>query len=155
MASRLAADQFMTTREPTLKTRVGWLSGVGMGMLMLAAGWWGSWLFLRKKEPGRFTLKWFSAMTFSGWVAVLAGWIVTEVGRQPWIVYGLVRTEEIVAGHSGTTVLSTLIGYVVLYLFLLVSYIGALRYLTTRPARSRVLLHDFAGGRRTDAERNY
>ena len=34
-------------------------------------------------------------MTFSGWVATLAGWIVTEIGRQPWLVYGILRTADV------------------------------------------------------------
>jgi cytochrome d ubiquinol oxidase subunit I len=77
-----------------------------------------------------------SAMTFSGWVAVLAGWYVTEIGRQPWIVYDLIRSSEVVAEHGGGTVLSTLIAYCLLYLFLLVSYIAALNYLSGKPIQS-------------------
>jgi len=75
-------------------------------------------------------------MTFSGWVAVVAGWVVAEVGRQPWIIYGQLRVADVVAAHSAGTVLTTLLTYVLLYVFLLVSYIYALRYLATKPARS-------------------
>ena len=48
-------------------------------------------------------------MTFSGWAATLAGWYVTEIGRQPWLVYGLMTVEEALADHSGGMVLSTLV----------------------------------------------
>ena len=74
-------------------------------------------------------------MTFSGWVATLAGWWVTEIGRQPWIVYGLVRTADVVAQHPSPMLLSTLIAYLLLYLLLLVSYIGVLKYMAEHPAQ--------------------
>ncbi len=80
-------------------------------------------------------------MTFSGWVAVLAGWFVTEIGRQPWIVYNLIRTGEVVAEHSAGMLLSTLVAYLALYLFLMVSYIGALLYLSSKQAPSVDNLH--------------
>lgn len=75
-------------------------------------------------------------MTYSGWVAVLAGWYVNEIGRQPWLVYGVLKSEDVVAGHSAGMMMSTLIAYLLLYGFLLVSYIFTLRYLATIPARS-------------------
>ena len=71
-------------------------------------------------------------MTFSGWVAVLAGWYVTEVGRQPWIVQGLLSVSDVVADHPAATVLTTLIGYLLLYVFIMTSYIAALRHLARR-----------------------
>ena len=55
-----------------------------------------------------------SWMTFSGWVATLAGWYVTEIGRQPWIVYGLLRTADVVAPHPATVVGATLLAYALL-----------------------------------------
>lgn len=73
---------------------------------------------------------------FSGWVAVVAGWYVTEIGRQPWIVDGVLRTADVVADHASATLTGTLLGYVALYVFLLMAYIGALRYLASKPAAS-------------------
>ena len=73
-------------------------------------------------------------MTFSGWVATLAGWYVTEVGRQPWIVYGELSVAEVVAPHGPSTVFLSLVSYALLYGFLLVAYIATLRYLSTKPA---------------------
>ncbi|NKB36049.1 MAG: cytochrome ubiquinol oxidase subunit I [Gammaproteobacteria bacterium] len=109
---------------------------VGTGMLMIAVSWWAGWTLLRRKENSRTLLIALSAMTFSGWLATLAGWYVTEVGRQPWIVYQLLRTSDIVAPHGPSTVLATLVSYFVLYGFLLISYIATLRYLSTKPAAS-------------------
>ncbi len=116
---------------------------VGVGMLMVLVGWWAAWRLFRRRDENRDSQLWLlralSVMTFSGWVAVLAGWYVTEIGRQPWVVSGLLRTSEVVADHSSATLMGTLFGYVLLYAFLLVSYIAALRYMATKPARSLTL----------------
>ena len=109
---------------------------LGIGMLMLIVSWSVALCFLRGRRPGPVLLRALSWMTFSGWVATLAGWYVTEIGRQPWIVRGMVRTSEVVAEHSAATLSGTLIGYLGLYVFLLYSYVHALRYLSTKPARS-------------------
>ena len=106
---------------------------VGMGLLMLAASWLGAWLLWRKGSLPRLMLWGFTAMTFSGWVATLAGWYVTEIGRQPWIVYGLVKTAEVVASHPSATVGTTLIGYLVLYALLLIAYVSVVKYLAENP----------------------
>lgn len=109
---------------------------VGVGVAMLLVSWWASWSMRAGGVPGRLLLHILSWMTFSGWVAVLAGWYVTEIGRQPWIVQGLLRVSDVVADHGSGMMLTTLSGYIALYIFLLISYIGALRYLSTKPARS-------------------
>ena len=116
---------------------------VGVGSLMLLVSWWACWVMLRGKEVGKLLLTVMSAMTFSGWVAVLAGWYVTEVGRQPWIIYGAVKTSEIVADHPVATLMGTLFGYGLIYAFLLISYIGAIRYMATKPARSLIMLQEY------------
>jgi cytochrome d ubiquinol oxidase subunit I len=72
-------------------------------------------------------------MTFSGWVATLAGWTVTEVGRQPFIVHGLVRTADIGPRVGGGTVAATLALYGALYAALVVAYVLVLRHLADRP----------------------
>ena len=107
---------------------------VGTGMLMILCSWWAGVTLLRKKEPSKNLLLVLSAMTFSGWVATLAGWYVTEVGRQPWIVYGELGVADVVAPHGPSTVFLTLVSYALLYGFLLVAYIATLRYLSTKPA---------------------
>jgi cytochrome d ubiquinol oxidase subunit I len=110
---------------------------VGMGFLMIAVSWWLGWRYLlRQKRPTDFMLTVASWMTFSGWVALLAGWYVTEIGRQPWIIYGLLRTSDVVANHSAGVMLGTFLTYVILYLVILVAYISTLRYLSTKPAAS-------------------
>jgi len=91
---------------------------VGIGLLMLGvvvASWWLRW-------KGRlYDSKWFLRacewMAPLGFVAVLAGWTTTEVGRQPWTVYGLLRTaDSVTPSLSGSDVLISLLGYMVAYL---------------------------------------
>lgn len=116
---------------------------VGVGFLMLLVAWLCSWQFLRKGSLNNISLKILFAMTFSGWVAVLAGWYVTEIGRQPWMVTGLVSTAEVVGDHGPGILLTTLIAYFLMYGFLLVSYIGAVFHLSSKPARSLQHMHDY------------
>jgi len=116
---------------------------VGMGVLMLFVSWMSAWQFWRKKELANWQLKVLFAMSFSGWVAVLSGWYVTEIGRQPWMVTGLVTTAEVVADHSAGTLITTLVAYFLMYAFLLVSYIGAIFYLSSKPAKSLQHLHNY------------
>ena len=117
---------------------------LGMGVLMLLVSWWTAFqLHARPASRASVMLLVLSAMTFSGWVATLAGWYVTEIGRQPWIIYGLVRSADVVADHASATLTGTLLGYLGLYVFLLVSYIQALRYLASKPAQSLSLLPDY------------
>ncbi|HWK55224.1 MAG TPA: cytochrome ubiquinol oxidase subunit I [Hyphomicrobiales bacterium] len=110
---------------------------VGMGLLMLTMALWLGWtVFLRKGSPSRRQLRLSSLMTWSGWVAVLAGWWVTEIGRQPWLVYGEYRTAAAVASHDSGMLLGTLGLWLVLYVFILACYIGTLKYLASKPAAS-------------------
>ncbi|WP_339857773.1 cytochrome ubiquinol oxidase subunit I [Pseudohongiella acticola] len=110
---------------------------VGMGLLMILVSWWAGWeLFKRKQKPSTWLINAASWMAFSGWVAVLAGWYVTEIGRQPWIVYGLLSSAEVVADHGSGILLSTFTAYIALYLFILLSYVATLRYMATKPAAS-------------------
>ena len=89
---------------------------VGMGLLMLALGLWSLLARLRKrlydwKALHRFAL----VMGPSGFVAVLAGWVTTEVGRQPWVVYGLLRTKDAVSPIATAGVSGSLIAFVLVY----------------------------------------
>ena len=113
---------------------------LAMGLLMVTVSWWGAFALVRGRRLSDAQLRALSLMTFSGWIATLAGWFVTEIGRQPWIVYGLLRAADVVAPHAAGTVAGTLIAYAVLYVVLLAAYIGTLRYMATKPAASLAML---------------
>lgn len=89
---------------------------VGIGMLMILTGVLGLFLHLRKRL---FETRWFHAwcvaMTPAGFLAVLAGWFVTEVGRQPYIIYGVMTTAESVSPVPGTPVAISLVTFVLVY----------------------------------------
>lgn len=89
---------------------------VGLGLLMIALGLGGAWLVWRRKL---FDSPWFLrfcvAMGPSGFIAVLAGWMVTEVGRQPWVVYGVLRTRDAVSPVIASQVATSLIAYITVY----------------------------------------
>ncbi len=106
---------------------------VGLGILMLAVSWGSAWLLWRRQTLPRWTLKVLVAMTFSGWVATLAGWYVTEIGRQPYLVTGLLTTSEAVTSVPGSNVALSLAISLGLYAVLLVAYIGTL-FLMARKA---------------------
>ncbi len=107
---------------------------VGMGMLMLAVSWWAAFSMWRRGVPSVLQLRVLAAMTFSGWVATLAGWYVTEIGRQPFLVYGVLRTADLVAPHAPGMVLSTLVAYLLVYVLLLAAYVLVLMYMARHPA---------------------
>jgi cytochrome bd ubiquinol oxidase subunit I len=89
---------------------------VGIGVLMLAAAWTGLVLLVRGKlVETRWYLRVLPWMIPAGFVALLAGWITTEVGRQPYVVYGLMRTAEAVSQVPRSSLLTTLALFVGVY----------------------------------------
>jgi cytochrome d ubiquinol oxidase subunit I len=106
---------------------------VGTGVLMLLLAWAGSWI-LRTSAP-RWLLWAFAAFSFSGWVAVLAGWLVTEIGRQPWLVTGILYTADAVGDASGGQVGMSLAAYVFTYTVMLISYVVVLTHLAGKGSR--------------------
>lgn len=136
-------NDFMGEHPPVAPVFWSFRVMVGMGMLMLLVSWLTVFQFWRKGDVNNLTLKVLATMTFAGWVAVLAGWYVTEIGRQPWMVTGLVTTADVVADHPPGILITTLLAYVAMYGFLLISYIGAIFYLSSKPAKSLVHMHNY------------
>ncbi|SEA61474.1 cytochrome ubiquinol oxidase subunit I [Alkalimonas amylolytica] len=99
---------------------------VGIGMLMLLMAWWCSARLYRHDSLTPLQLKLLVGMTFSGWVATLAGWYVTEIGRQPYLVYGVLKTRDAVTTIASEQVAITLSLYLLLYAVLLFAYIKTL-----------------------------
>lgn len=89
---------------------------VGMGMLMIALGVWSLWLRYRQRLFHSRAFQWFAlAMGPAGLLALLAGWITTEAGRQPWVIYGLLRTRDAVSLHSTAQMIVSLLVFIVVY----------------------------------------
>lgn len=92
---------------------------VGIGLLMLLTAVVALWLTYRKKIIYATWFKfWCMAMTPSGFIALLAGWFVTEIGRQPYIAYGLVRTRDIASPLISEQILFSLLAFALVYFFI-------------------------------------
>lgn len=111
---------------------------VGVGSLMLFVASCTAWLLWRQRaaamvelpRPWLWTL---SAMTFSGWLATLAGWYVTEIGRQPFMVYGHLRIAEVATSVPAPYVMASLTAYLLVYGLLTIAYVGVLKYMAEHP----------------------
>jgi cytochrome d ubiquinol oxidase subunit I len=90
---------------------------VGLGVLMIALALGGLWLRWRGRLfHSRTFLRFALWMGPSGLAAILAGWFTTEVGRQPWVVYGLMRTADAASAHSAESLGFSLALFVIVYL---------------------------------------
>ncbi len=98
---------------------------VGLGSLMILLALWGLWL---RRGKAIFSNRWFLrfavAMGPSGLIAILAGWLTTEIGRQPWVVYGVMRTKDAVSNHSPMALATTLGLFVVMYVLVFGTGVG-------------------------------
>ena len=104
-------------RPPVVIPFFGFRLMAGMGLLMLAVSWFGNLLRLRGRLESTRWFLWVAFLSFpTGFIAVLTGWFTAEVGRQPWVVYGLLRTKDAVTPSLVTDdVLLSLVGYAVVY----------------------------------------
>ncbi len=106
---------------------------VGTGLLMLGVAWLSMWQLLKRKDGiAPWLAKTLVAMTFSGWVALVAGWYVTEIGRQPWLVYGLLTTVEATSTVPAPQIGLTLAMYLILYAGLIAAFISVLFYMARK-----------------------
>jgi cytochrome d ubiquinol oxidase subunit I len=111
------ADQ----RPPVAIVHISFQIMVGCGVAMMLVALWGAWRYLRgRRRQTWLDSKWFLRVLVIaaplGFIAIETGWVVTEVGRQPWIIYGVMRTSEAVTPMPG--LILPFITFTVLYFFL-------------------------------------
>jgi len=128
------ADSFAPNIAPVAPVFFAFRVMVGMGVLMLLAAWTGVWATRRGMLPQRWMLWAFSGLTFAGWIATLAGWLVTEIGRQPWLVTGVLKTADAVGSAPGAALGASLTGYVITYTVMLIAYLVVLTHLAGKGA---------------------
>jgi len=127
-------DQFEGQHPPVAPVFWAFRIMVGMGLLMLAVSW-SSVLQLApwKRDPARVLRDWQArvlvAMTFAGWVALIAGWYTTEIGRQPWLVSGVLTAADAASQVVAPKIAFTLGLYLLLYAVLIVAYVSVVFYL--------------------------
>jgi cytochrome d ubiquinol oxidase subunit I len=110
-------DDFPQDRwPPVVIVHLAFQIMVGLGTLLAVIGLWGLWDLVRRREFNTWLLVALSIATPMGFLCVESGWTVTEVGRQPWIVTGILRTADAVTPMPGLVV--PLITFTTLYVFL-------------------------------------
>lgn len=110
---------------------------VGTGLLMLAVSWVSAYLLWRHKDiikPMAYIL---IPMAFSGWVATVAGWYVTEIGRQPWLVNGVLKTADAISDVPAPVIGISLSMYLTIYAILMVSFITTLFYMARKAGQKK------------------
>jgi cytochrome bd ubiquinol oxidase subunit I len=105
---------------------------VGVGLLMLAISWFSAWQLKRDTALKPWLLRGLIAMSFSGWIATVAGWYVTEIGRQPYLVTGVLTTADAVASIPTPMLSTTLAMYLTLYAMLTVAYVSVVFHLARK-----------------------
>ncbi|GAA5524926.1 cytochrome bd-II ubiquinol oxidase subunit 1 [Microbulbifer aestuariivivens] len=125
-------DDFEGDHPPVGPVFFGFRVMVAMGLLMIAVAWSGCYYLRRRGELPVWMLRTMVAMTFSGWVATLAGWYVTEIGRQPWLVTGVLTTADAVTPLAPANVGFSLALYLIVYVILMVAYIHTLRVMALK-----------------------
>jgi len=105
---------------------------VGMGLLMLAVSWFASYELKFKNALSKRTAMVLVAMTFAGWVALVSGWYVTEIGRQPWLVHGVPTTAQAASQVPAGNIALSLAMYLTLYAALLSAYVSVVFYLAKK-----------------------
>jgi cytochrome d ubiquinol oxidase subunit I len=129
-------NEFAPDVPPVAPLFFGFRLMVGMGVLMIALSWYGAWRTRNRATPPTWLLWTFAAFTFSGWIATLAGWYVTEIGRQPWLVTGILRTAAAVGPVGGAELGASLTSYIITYALLLAAYLVVVAHLAGKGAGS-------------------
>ncbi|MEO6016578.1 MAG: cytochrome ubiquinol oxidase subunit I, partial [Polaromonas sp.] len=149
-------NDFPGKHPPVAPVFWGFRIMVGVGLLMLAV----SWACVFQLKPWRKRAPTFPAspdltvwharvlvaMTFAGWVALIAGWYVTEIGRQPWLVSGILTAADAASHVTAPRIALTLVLYLALYVALIVAYISVVFYLARHKRHADKPFGDGEGG---------
>ena len=125
-------DSFKGAHPPVAPVFWSFRVMVGVGLLMLAVSWLAAWQLRRGGTPAPWLQKVLVGMTFSGWVATLAGWYVTEIGRQPWLVTGVLRTADAATDTPAPIIGISLSAYLSVYVVLLLAYVTVLFHMASK-----------------------
>ena len=132
-------NEFIGEHPPVKPVFYGFRIMVSLGLLMLLVSWLSSIKLIRNKPLPPIYLRVLFWMTFSGWVATLAGWYVTEIGRQPYLVQGVLTVADAVTDLPQSNVAFSLAIYALVYVGLMIAYLHTLFYM----ARKSVSVEEF------------
>ncbi|UGX85524.1 cytochrome ubiquinol oxidase subunit I [Phyllobacterium meliloti] len=128
-------NQFEGNHPPVLPLFFAFRIMVGTGVLMLLVSWTAAWMLWQRGTIARPLAMLMVPMALSGWVATLAGWYTTEIGRQPWLVSGVLRTVDALGPVPAGVIASSLVAYLIVYAVLLLAYIGVIIRLAVKAAK--------------------
>lgn len=129
-------NEFIGNHPPVAPVFYSFRIMIGTGLLMLAVSWLGSVYLYRKRELPGWLLRVLVGMTFAGWVATLAGWYTTEIGRQPWLVHGVLTTAQAVSDVPSPMLATSLGIYLSLYAGLIVAFISVVFHLARKAGKA-------------------
>jgi cytochrome d ubiquinol oxidase subunit I len=132
-------NEFIGSHPPVAPVFWGFRVMVGMGMLMLAVSWLAGWQMRRRRDPSAWTARLLVGMTFSGWVATVAGWYVTEIGRQPYLVHGVLRTADAASSVPAGMIAASFAMYLVMYVALTLAYVAVVFHLARKAGHPEAL----------------
>lgn len=128
-------NSFEGNHPPVAPLFYGFRIMVGLGFLMIGLAWFGAYKLIRKQALPKLYLKTLAACSFVGWIATLAGWYVTEIGRQPWLVNGVLLTKDAVTTVPAANIGLTLFIYSVVYVVLLAAYLQTIFVMARRSVK--------------------
>jgi len=128
-------DAFGDQHPPVAPVFYAFRIMVGVGVLMLAVSWFSVWQTRRGQAIKPWLARVLVAMTFAGWVALIAGWYVTEIGRQPWLVTGVLTAAQAASKVPASNILATLVLYLTLYVALLGAYVSVVFHLAKKATK--------------------
>lgn len=131
-------NDFAPDHPPVAPVFWGFRIMVGVGILMLLVSWTAAFCLLRKRKPGKMLSYTLLVMTFSGWVATVAGWYVTEIGRQPWLVTGVLRTSDAASGVPSSFIGLSLSLYLIIYAILMTAFMTTIFYMARKAGKDRL-----------------
>ncbi|MDP9196781.1 MAG: cytochrome ubiquinol oxidase subunit I [Pseudomonadota bacterium] len=129
-------NDFEGNHPPVAPLFWGFRIMVGTGVLMLLVSWASVFCLRRRGGLPRWLARVLVAMTFSGWVATVAGWYVTEIGRQPWLVGGVLKTADAVADVPAPMVGLSLGLYLTVYAVLLMAFVATLFHMARKAGQA-------------------
>lgn len=131
-------NEFADAHPPVSKVFWSFRVMVGVGLLMLLTSWLGLLLFRKNRvQIPNYFAKLLYVMTFSGWIATVAGWYVTEIGRQPWLVQGVLTTADAAAPVAEKLLITSLLMYILIYSFLVISFVATVFYMARNQKNSK------------------
>ncbi|TMO84705.1 cytochrome ubiquinol oxidase subunit I [Pseudoalteromonas spongiae] len=116
-------DEFKGEHPPVKPVFFGFRIMVGLGLLMIAISWFATYTLKKRGQLPTWLMRILVGLTFSGWLATLAGWYVTEIGRQPYLVSGVLKVSDAATQIAPANVGFSLALYLTTYAILLVAYL--------------------------------